>query len=261
MGVATAMMIDNKSIQQWLKTKNFYQGPIDGQLGPLTHDAFRAALGTIPGVAKWPYNRRRIAIEQLMMENVGYSGPIDGINGPLTQHALELWQNHLRKVEGPLSSVNASYRWPTQARVPEFYGSRGIHQVRYIPPYQFYLYDSKVKVDHISVHAKVEQSLDKVLRSVYEFYGPDAINELHLNRFFGSMNVRKMRGSDAWSMHSWGIALDFDANRNALRMTSKEAAFAKPAYNQWWKLWEEEGWVSLGRERNYDWMHVQAARL
>jgi hypothetical protein len=75
------------------------------------------------------------------------------------------------------------------------------------------------------------------------------------------MNVRKMRGSDAWSMHSWGIALDFDANRNALRMTSKEAAFAKPAYNQWWKLWEDEGWVSLGRERNYDWMHVQAARL
>ena len=38
-------------------------------------------------------------------------------------------------------------------------------------------------------------------------------------------------------------------------------AFARPEYNMWWKLWEEEGWVSLERQRNFDWMHVQAARL
>jgi len=28
-----------------------------------------------------------------------------------------------------------------------------------------------------------------------------------------------------------------------------------------WKAWEEEGWLSLGRSRNFDWMHVQACRL
>lgn len=31
--------------------------------------------------------------------------------------------------------------------------------------------------------------------------------------------------------------------------------------NHNWKCWEEEGWVSLGRQRNYDRMHVQAAKL
>ena len=36
---------------------------------------------------------------------------------------------------------------------------------------------------------------------------------------------------------------------------------AQPDGETFWKLWEDEGWVSLGRARNYDWMHVQAARL
>lgn len=37
--------------------------------------------------------------------------------------------------------------------------------------------------------------------------------------------------------------------------------FCKPDYINWRECWEKEGWVSLGRQRNYDWMHVQAAKL
>ena len=40
-----------------------------------------------------------------------------------------------------------------------------------------------------------------------------------------------------------------------------KATFAKPEYERWWQCWEEEGWLSLGRTRNFDWMHVQAAKL
>ncbi len=36
--------------------------------------------------------------------------------------------------------------------------------------------------------------------------------------------------------------------------------FAKAEYDAWWELWEKEGWINLGRTRNYDWMHVQATR-
>jgi hypothetical protein len=36
---------------------------------------------------------------------------------------------------------------------------------------------------------------------------------------------------------------------------------AQPEYAPFLDLWEAEGFVSLGRARNFDWMHVQAARL
>lgn len=67
-----------------------------------------------------------------------------------------------------------------------------------------------------------------------------------------------MRGGTQWSTHSWGIAVDFDPARNRLRWGRDHAAFAHPIYNEWWRCWEEEGWVSLGRRRNFDWMHIQA---
>ena len=37
--------------------------------------------------------------------------------------------------------------------------------------------------------------------------------------------------------------------------------FWGPEYDAWWRCWESEGWVSLGRLRNFDWMHIQAAKL
>jgi hypothetical protein len=36
---------------------------------------------------------------------------------------------------------------------------------------------------------------------------------------------------------------------------------AKPAYEPFWKFVEEEGAVSLGRARNYDYQHFQCALL
>jgi hypothetical protein len=62
-------------------------------------------------------------------------------------------------------------------------------------------------------------------------------------------------------MHIWGIAMDYDPNRNKLRWNSDKAVFAREEYRRWWEFWEEEEWVSLGRSRNFDWMHVQAARI
>ena len=38
-------------------------------------------------------------------------------------------------------------------------------------------------------------------------------------------------------------------------------ASPRPEYETSWWFWEEEGWVSLGRTKNPDWMHVQAAKL
>jgi hypothetical protein len=151
--------------------------------------------------------------------------------------------------------------WPPQREVRKFYGPVGQNQVLVTPPYPFVLYDSTKPVKKISLHKLVAPSALRVLERVREEYGLEQIKALHLDRYFGSLNVRRMRGGSSYSMHSWGIAIDFDANRNPLKWGRDKAAFAKPEYVKWWKAWEDEGWVSLGRTSNYDWMHVQAARL
>lgn len=151
--------------------------------------------------------------------------------------------------------------WPKQRDVPKFFGKVGQNQVMIKTPYPMMLYDGPKVITKIGVHEKVAPSVLRILTRVLEEYGPEKIKALHLDRYFGALNVRKMRGSGAYSMHSWGIAIDFDANRNQLNMHRNKAEFAKPVYEKWWKAWEDEGWVSLGRTRDFDWMHVQAARL
>ena len=84
---------------------------------------------------------------------------------------------------------------------------------------------------------------------------------LGLDLFGGCFNYRPMRGGTALSMHSWGIAYDGDPERNQLRWGRDRAEFAKPAFDPFWAIVEAHGAVSLGRARNYDWMHFQFANL
>lgn len=62
-------------------------------------------------------------------------------------------------------------------------------------------------------------------------------------------------------MHAYGIAWDFNVARNQLNWTSATAYMAKPDYRAFIDAHYRHGWISLGRERNFDWMHFQAARL
>lgn len=148
--------------------------------------------------------------------------------------------------------------WPTQREVPEFFGAPGTQQVMLDPPYPLYLYDGGQRVKRISVHEFVHDSVLAVMTEVVRHYGEEEIHRLGLDRYFGSLNVRNMRGSNRMSMHAWGIAIDFDANRNQLKWNHERAVFARPEYEPWWQMWEAEGWTSLGRKYDYDWMHVEA---
>jgi hypothetical protein len=107
----------------------------------------------------------------------------------------------------------------------------------------------------------VHDAFLRVFRNILAEYGEARIAELRLNLFGGCFNVRKMKGGNAMSMHSWGIAIDLDPERNALRMNRTQATFARPEYEPFWRIVEAEGLVSLGRVREFDWMHFQAARL
>ena len=61
--------------------------------------------------------------------------------------------------------------------------------------------------------------------------GEAEIKALGLDLFGGCYNPRLMRGGSSLSTHSWATAINWDPEASQLK------------------------W---GRERNYDWMHVQA---
>ncbi len=111
------------------------------------------------------------------------------------------------------------------------------------------------------MHEKVADSLGEILEKIHAHYGEAEISKLGLDLFGGDYNARLKRGGSTMSTHSWGIAIDFDPSNNRLKWNRDRARLARTEYEDWWRIWESEGWVSLGRARNFDWMHVQAARL
>lgn len=223
-------------------------------------------------------------------------GQIDGLIGPKTIAALKAFEKrHGQKVDGtadpkvvellrkPASSITATEAkvvirdvpeeviqkidlvpiiWPRQSEVPKFFGEVGKSQTKVEVPFDMYLaWDTGVKIKTITMHEKVAASAESCLQRISQIYSSRERGDLGINLFGGSLNVRKMRGGSNYSMHSWGIALDFDPIRNQLSWNHKKARLAEPDAVPFWDVWQAAGWLSLGRARDFDWMHVQAARL
>lgn len=158
--------------------------------------------------------------------------------------------------------ASAGLSWPKQKDCMKFYGGVGLNQTMLVLPFQMRLaWDKRVFVSRISIHEKVHDSAKRAFDRIASAYNADKRRDLGIDLFGGSLNVRKMRGGSSYSMHSWGIAIDFDPERNQLKWGKDRARLAQPDAVEFWRCWEAEGWVALGRARDYDWMHVQAARL
>ncbi|WP_202615985.1 M15 family metallopeptidase domain-containing protein [Edaphocola flava] len=252
-----------KTAQQFLQQQSLLVGNVDGIPGPKT----RTALGLLSSLpVRWDTDRKLTGCIQLYCKQSGYDpGPVDGIWGPETQRAF----NQLSAILiFPPAAPAAENVWPlqTQTALNRFYGAalaeHNPNLITYAIPYPFKLaWDTTQTVDKITTHYKVKDSILRVLNQVLDHYGLEDIDRLHLNHYGGCFQYRKTRNGTTLSTHSWGIALDFDPERNQLKWGRDKAAFAGAEYEAWWQFWEKEGWVSLGRTRNYDWMHVQAARL
>jgi hypothetical protein len=257
-------------IQAELKRLGHDPGTVDGIAGAKT----KAALDKVVGMPKiWPIERKLTGLIQLQAKAAGIDpGPVDGYWGPSTDHAYAQLR-HLRLFGQLPASTRPEDRtivnpnnWPshrnTDAEVIAFYGQMGTGLVTIDVPYPHILsWDPKSVANRITCHNKVAPSLLRVLNKVKAHYGMDGIKRLRLDIYGGCYEKRKMRGGNRWSTHSWGIALDYDPANNALEWGRDRASFALPEYEFWWQCWEEEGWVSLGRQQNRDWMHVQAATL
>lgn len=125
-------------------------------------------------------------------------------------------------------------------------------------PYPMRLaWDLDTTVKRMRCHKLVAENFRAVFNDLLIHYGYDKIVELGIDKFGGCFNFRKMRGGSDWSTHSWGIAIDLDPGRNKLKETSRTARFARPEYKQMIDIFYKHGFISLGVEKNYDWMHFQ----
>jgi peptidoglycan hydrolase-like protein with peptidoglycan-binding domain len=238
----------NEWLQSRLTAHGYAVGPIDGIVGELTVGALKA-FEKAHGLPVDGRADQRV-VDALRLPSSRVSPAVSAAIGDRDAGSAKLY---------PVKNI-----WPTQAGVPAFYGAVGTRQTKVKVPWDIYLAwepSARIQSGTITVHEKVAASVERVLHRVDEIYSTAEKRDLGLHLFGGSLNVRRMRGGSRYSMHSWGIAIDWDPTRNALNTHRPHARLSHDDAAPWWDAWEDEGWVSLGRARNYDWMHIQAARL
>lgn len=266
-----------RALQRVLSEAGHYQGAIDGLRGPQSNAAvdmvLAARAGELPAdISRWSAKRHAIAVLQIACNDQNIdAGPVDGLWGPRTDFAVDALgeilttgQQPVMWRDRPLQTDNPN-DWPEQseAELTAFYGPPcEVPLVRVNCPWTLALdWDRRQTTQRISCHEHVAESLQRVLERVHDHYGDQKIRQLQLHLYGGSFNCRRMRGGSSWSSHAWGIAIDWNPSNNKLKWSRERATLARPEYDPWWNIWEDEGWLSLGRTRNFDWMHVHAARL
>jgi len=175
----------------------------------------------------------------------------DGFWGPRSIRAVK---RHLR------SMMPYPHPFPIQSQVSGFYGPHGVKdgytppQAEVDVPFEIYYEDRLVK--QVRPHEKCAISLKRVFdRILVMFPTPASRRASGISTYDGLYNPRAMRGGTSWSMHSWAIAIDFDAENNGL--------------NDFWPLKAKmpieimecfacEGWMAAGGFWSRDAMHFQA---
>jgi D-alanyl-D-alanine carboxypeptidase-like protein len=169
------------------------------------------------------------------------------------------------------AKITAGPPWPLQAQCDTFYGNPRGTGGSYSPQWAaanlvhvacpWVLMMGNQHVPFITIHRNCSDSLTRVLGNIWDAVGKDqgAVESLHYNRYSGSFNFRPMRGGIALSMHSYGVAIDWDAEENPQHSTKhlfREDSLLVVKF-------KEEGWIWGGdwSGSSIDAMHVQAARV
>jgi len=128
-------------------------------------------------------------------------------------------------------------------------------------PYPMRLaWDKDTTVTKMRCHKLLADDFLSVFNTLLRHYGLEKIQELGIDLFGGCFNFRQMRGGSDYSRHSWGIAIDLDPERNQLKETAATARFARSEYLPMIEIFYNHGFVNLGVEKNYDWMHFEIAK-
>lgn len=158
--------------------------------------------------------------------------------------------------------------WPLQSQCAKMFGNPSApgwgakNIVTIKPPFRMHMGD--IPIMSISVNKIAADSLSRVLKMYWLACGrdPARVAQDGGDVFSGAWVVRSMRGIKAVSMHSYGLAVDFNAPDNPL---GKKPGAIKGGFTEespLVKVFESEGWVWGGRWTGRpDPMHFQAARV
>lgn len=111
--------------------------------------------------------------------------------------------------------------WPqdNESALIAFYGDPGRGQVEpqlvhIAPPFRM-TYEG-APVPHLVFHKKAADALLAALNTVWDYYGHDQakLDSLGISKTAGTFNPRKIAGSDRWSNHAFGAAIDINADDN-----------------------------------------------
>jgi hypothetical protein len=251
----------------------------DGVIGRTTTSYAKRLPVLIPEIGRrWSTERKLVALIQHKARALGIdSGRIDGYLGEQTRQAFELllhfkqfgtlpstWRDEDSAKEcnnKPDRNKNPN-DFPTYNLLEKVYGKPGSNLVTVNTPYPLKLaWNTSAIVSRLTCHKMVSTSLLGILETMKDHYSLSGLSELGLDLYGGVYNKRKMRGGSKLSTHAWGAAIDLDPDHNQLKWNHTKARFAKEEYLFMLDVFGEEGWVSLGESKDYDWMHFQAVRI
>lgn len=122
-------------------------------------------------------------------------------------------------------------------------------------------WDIKTQVRKMQCHEEAANNFTNVFEELLKAYGLPRLQELGIDLFGGCVNVRTMRGSTKrWSRHAWGIAIDLDPSRNALKTPWHRAQFSKPEYVAMHEIFEKNGFQNYGKVKLFDAMHFELVK-
>lgn len=171
----------------------------------------------------------------------------DGRFGPAT----------LAAVAGSLGvAIPQLYPVETESELMQFYGEAGSNLAVYDLPYTLYM--DGVACKRITLNIRCASSFLMLFERLKEHYGMEKIKELGLDQYGGAYCKRRITGGSRWSTHAYGCAIDLDPEHNAMNMHAPKARFSGEEYDYLWLVCDELGLQSLGKAKDFDWMHIQA---
>lgn len=183
-----------------------------------------------------------------MQQRIGVTP--DGFWGPLSIAACK---RHLR------SLMPTPNPWPKsdRASIEAFYGLPGDESNLVSFEFPFPTYYGGRQVLRSRCHKKVKDSLLRILSDIGDCYGHAKAIIEEAEDYGGIFNFRPKRGSNSLSLHSWGIAIDMDADDNMFRDSWPMRADMPLEIME---CFAREGWLSAGAFWGYDAMHHQATQ-